>query len=210
MERFYVVGLDAHSAETEVAVLTPAGQVRERRRVATAVPKLRELVSAVPRPRRVVLEESTIEGGALQRAEAAHRVHVCLRKREVLWRRGRHVERRGQVAALLPNILMITHEHFPEFVDILRAGFLNREGSRLNIVRTGCVEYCYDGSIVERGLGGLGASSSGVKKESRCESNGAISENTAGGQGHVISKGWSGDGERMEVRPPSRISQGLL
>jgi transposase len=60
MERSYCIGLDAHSGETEVAVLTPAGQVRDRRRVATSVTKLREVIAAVPRPRRVVLEESTI------------------------------------------------------------------------------------------------------------------------------------------------------
>lgn len=60
MDRCYCIGLDAHSAETEVAVLTPAGNVRERRRVATTVSQLREVVAAVPRPRRVVLEESTI------------------------------------------------------------------------------------------------------------------------------------------------------
>jgi transposase len=60
MERCYWIGLDAHSAETEVAVLTPSGQVGERRRVATTALNLREVVAAVPRPRRVVLEESTI------------------------------------------------------------------------------------------------------------------------------------------------------
>ena len=60
MERTYWIGLDAHSAETEVAVLTPGGQVRERRRVVTALPQLRAVIAAVPRPRRVVLEESTI------------------------------------------------------------------------------------------------------------------------------------------------------
>ena len=60
MERWYCIGLDAHSGETEVAVLTPAGRVRDRQRVATSVTKLREVVAAVPRPRQVVLEESTI------------------------------------------------------------------------------------------------------------------------------------------------------
>lgn len=60
MKGSYVIGLDAHREETEVAVLTPAGQVRERQRVPTSMLKLRQVVSAVPRPRRVVLEESTI------------------------------------------------------------------------------------------------------------------------------------------------------
>jgi len=60
MKGSYVIGMDAHSVETEVAVLTPAGQVRQRQRVATSALKLRQIVSAVPKPRRVVLEESTI------------------------------------------------------------------------------------------------------------------------------------------------------
>jgi transposase len=60
MKGSYCIGLDAHSGETEVAVLTPAGQVRGRQRVPTSVLQLRRVVSAVPQPRRVVLEESTI------------------------------------------------------------------------------------------------------------------------------------------------------
>lgn len=60
MNGSYSIGLDAHSAETEIAVVTPGGRVRERRRVPTTIPAVSEVIAGVPRPRRVVLEESTI------------------------------------------------------------------------------------------------------------------------------------------------------
>jgi transposase len=60
MSGSYCIGLDAHSVETEIAVVTPSGRVRERRRVPTTIPAIGEVLTTVPRPRRVVLEESTI------------------------------------------------------------------------------------------------------------------------------------------------------
>src|SRR5262245_55274468 len=60
MKPAYCVGLDAHSVETEIAVVTPTGWVRERRRVPTTIPAIADVIAAVPRPRRVVLEESTL------------------------------------------------------------------------------------------------------------------------------------------------------
>lgn len=60
MKSAYCVGLDAHSVETEIAVVTPSGRLRERRRVATTIPDISEVIAAVPKPRRLVLEESTL------------------------------------------------------------------------------------------------------------------------------------------------------
>ena len=78
MDRSYCIGLDAHSAETEIAVVTPAGRLRERRRVPTSIVAIAAVLAEVPRPRRVVLEESAIADWLWRNlSDCADEVIVC-------------------------------------------------------------------------------------------------------------------------------------
>ena len=60
MRRRHFIALDTHCASTDAAVLTEAGRMVRRQRVATTIPALRKLIEAVPRPRHVVLEEGPL------------------------------------------------------------------------------------------------------------------------------------------------------
>jgi len=66
MDHGYVIALDTHCAFTEAVVMTAAGSVRQRARVATTLPDLRRLIEAVRRPRHVVLEEGPLAGWLLR------------------------------------------------------------------------------------------------------------------------------------------------
>ena len=60
MSRGHIIALDTHCAFTMTAVLRPSGELVRRRRVATEIPVLRELIAAVRSPRHVVLEEGPL------------------------------------------------------------------------------------------------------------------------------------------------------
>ena len=60
MLRGHVIALDTHCAFTISAVLDGHGRLLGQRRLATAIPELRELIEGVRRPRHVVLEEGPL------------------------------------------------------------------------------------------------------------------------------------------------------
>lgn len=60
MERKYIIGLDVHCQETELAVITAGGRLTKRMRVSTTVPTLVEALKSVRRPRHAVLEEGPL------------------------------------------------------------------------------------------------------------------------------------------------------
>jgi len=62
MDQGYVIALDTHCAFTEAVVMTATGRVRQRVRLATKLPDLRQLIEGVRRPRHVVLEEGSLAG----------------------------------------------------------------------------------------------------------------------------------------------------
>lgn len=62
MKRTHFIGIDVHCQFCEIAVITTAGPVVGRDRCATTVPALREVVTAVPRPRQLVIEEGPLAG----------------------------------------------------------------------------------------------------------------------------------------------------
>jgi hypothetical protein len=60
MRRAQFIGLDVHCQETEIAVLTPAGRLTKRMRVATTIPALVEALGSIGPPGQVVLEEGPL------------------------------------------------------------------------------------------------------------------------------------------------------
>jgi transposase len=58
----YVITMDTHCRTTDVCVKTARGKLVQRERVSTGIPQLRELIEAVPRPRRVAFEEGPMAG----------------------------------------------------------------------------------------------------------------------------------------------------
>ena len=60
MRPVHIISCDVHCKETEGVVMTMSGRVTARWRCATTIPKLLEKVKAVPRPRRLVIEEGAI------------------------------------------------------------------------------------------------------------------------------------------------------
>lgn len=60
MRREHFIGLDAHCAFCEMAVMTSSGRVTQRRRVDTKIPELTAALEAVPRPRRLTFEEGPL------------------------------------------------------------------------------------------------------------------------------------------------------
>lgn len=62
MKRAHFIGVDVHCQFCEIAVTTAAGKVVQRDRCPTTIPALLEVVGAVPRPRRLVIEEGPLAG----------------------------------------------------------------------------------------------------------------------------------------------------
>ena len=62
MKRGYYIGLDTHSAFTELAVMTEAGKIVKRDRCATTIAEICERLRTVPRPRFATLEEGPLAG----------------------------------------------------------------------------------------------------------------------------------------------------
>jgi transposase len=62
MKRGHFIGVDVHCLFCEIAVVTAAGKVVQRDRCPTTISALQELVAAVPRPRRLVIEEGPLAG----------------------------------------------------------------------------------------------------------------------------------------------------
>lgn len=62
MKRDHFIGMDVHSQFCELAVLTAAGQLVRRERCPTTILALRGVLEAVPRPRRLVIEEGPLAG----------------------------------------------------------------------------------------------------------------------------------------------------
>jgi transposase len=62
MKRSHFIGIDVHCAFCEIAVLGPGGDLVRRERCSTAIPFLREVIEAVPRPRALVIEEGPMAG----------------------------------------------------------------------------------------------------------------------------------------------------
>src|SRR5262245_55805416 len=60
MQRWYSIGLDTHSRTVEMAALSPSGQRVRRDRCTTTIPAILTMVQAVPKPRRVALEEGPL------------------------------------------------------------------------------------------------------------------------------------------------------
>lgn len=60
MSAGHIIALDTHCAFTVAAVLSPSGELLCRRKVATEIPVLRALITALPGARHVVLEEGPL------------------------------------------------------------------------------------------------------------------------------------------------------
>lgn len=60
MRTEYYISLDAHCRTTDLCVKTRLGKLVKRAHLATAIPQLREAIEAVPHPRHLVFEESSI------------------------------------------------------------------------------------------------------------------------------------------------------
>ena len=60
MKRKHFIGLDVHCPFTELVVVSEGGRVTHRQRCATKIPELVQALEAVPAPRYVALEESTL------------------------------------------------------------------------------------------------------------------------------------------------------
>jgi transposase len=58
--RVHIIPLDTHCQTTEYGVMTSNGRIVDRGCCATAIPALREVIEAVPRPRHVVFEEGPL------------------------------------------------------------------------------------------------------------------------------------------------------
>jgi transposase len=62
MKRGYYIGLDTHSAFTQLVAMTDTGKIARRARCATTIPHLAELLRTLPRPRVVAIEEGPLAG----------------------------------------------------------------------------------------------------------------------------------------------------
>lgn len=60
MLRWYSIGLDTHSRTVEMAAQSPSGQKVRRDRCSTTIPAILAMVQAVPKPRRIALEEGPL------------------------------------------------------------------------------------------------------------------------------------------------------
>lgn len=85
MKRRYYIGLDTHSAFTELAAMTELGNIVKRARCATTIPLLAELLRTIPRPRVVVFEEGPLAGWLYRNLrQEADEVVVCAPRRNRL------------------------------------------------------------------------------------------------------------------------------
>jgi transposase len=62
MKRGHFIGIDVHCQFCEIGVVNGPGEVVRRDRCETTIPALLRVVEAVPRPRRVVIEEGPLAG----------------------------------------------------------------------------------------------------------------------------------------------------
>jgi len=69
LERRYpmnYIAMDSHISTLEFAVVNESGRVTQHKRVPTGVRELIEFVKSVPKPRKVIMEEGTLAGWALE------------------------------------------------------------------------------------------------------------------------------------------------
>jgi len=62
MKRGHFIGMDVHGQFCELAVVDAAGKLIQRERCATSIVALRPILEAIPRPRRLVIEEGPLAG----------------------------------------------------------------------------------------------------------------------------------------------------
>lgn len=62
MKRGHCIGIDTHCQFCEIAVVTSNGKTIEQRRTETTISALMPVIEAVPRPRRLVIEEGSLAG----------------------------------------------------------------------------------------------------------------------------------------------------
>lgn len=60
MRRVHYIGMDAHCASSDLKAITPSGHITHRWQGPTTIPTIREAIEAIPRPRHLAIEESTI------------------------------------------------------------------------------------------------------------------------------------------------------
>jgi transposase len=89
MTRVYWIGLDVHTAFTEMAVVSASGRLVERRRLATTIPAVQAALAAVPAPKRVTFEEGPLADWLWRELRgAAEEVVVCEPRRNRLISQG--------------------------------------------------------------------------------------------------------------------------
>lgn len=71
MKRWHFIGLDTHCQFCEAAVVNSQGTVVHHNRCETAIPRLLQVVEAVPRPRALVIEEGPLAGWLWRELHAA-------------------------------------------------------------------------------------------------------------------------------------------
>lgn len=64
------IGLDCHISSLDFAVVNERGKTTQRRRVNTGVKELMEFVKAIPKPRKVIIEEGALAGWLLETCTA--------------------------------------------------------------------------------------------------------------------------------------------
>jgi len=85
MKGFYWVGLDVHSYSCQVRVESPGGRAVREQVVRTAIPQLRAVIEATPRPRRLVFEEGPLADWLYRNLrEVCDDVLVCDPRRNAL------------------------------------------------------------------------------------------------------------------------------
>jgi transposase len=82
---WHYIGLDVHCQFTSLAAMTQSGRVTKRWQGPTTIPLLAEALCAVPRPRKVILEEGALADWLLRNLQAhADEVVVCEPRRNAL------------------------------------------------------------------------------------------------------------------------------
>lgn len=85
MERMYYIGVDAHCASSDLAIVTQAGRLTGRDGCLTTIPELAERVAKVRKPRQVIIEEGPLAAWIFRNLTAlGETVIVCDPRRNAL------------------------------------------------------------------------------------------------------------------------------
>lgn len=85
MRTEYLITLDTHARTTDACVMTGKGKLVRREHLATAIPPLRELIEAIPRPRCLAFEEGPMAGWLYRNLKpSVDEVVVCDPRRNAL------------------------------------------------------------------------------------------------------------------------------